>query len=209
MQKVYLTRVLRGFAHGVLVSVLSVVALVALICALIVVQGRDDDRRRFGAGQVGAAIVIGPDWNGESAAALERARLDHAVDLFRQGLVSRIIVTGARGPGAVNSAAASGKQYLVEHGMPAEALLVEDQGTTPWESLRNVAPLARTNGIGSVLIVSEPMHMLRALKMARDLDLAAYGSPTRTSLLAGDTAQETRYVLREAWAYLVYLFARQ
>ena len=72
---------------------------------------------------------------------------------------------------ALSAATIFGKQYLADHGMPAEALLLEDQGATPWESLQHVAPLARTNRIGTVLIVSEPSHMLRALKMARDLDL--------------------------------------
>jgi hypothetical protein len=38
--------------------------------------------------------------------------------------------------------------------------------------------------------------------------LIAYGSPTRTSPIAAGSAEEARYVLREAWAYLVYLFVR-
>src|SRR5262249_34848008 len=155
MQKLYLMRVLRGFARGILVVVTSVMALLVVICALIVVQGRDDDTQRFDTGHVGAALVIGPAQPDGGTAALQQARLDHAIDLFRHGMVSRIIVSGASGPGNAVAATVSGKQYLVEHGMPAEALLLEDQGTTPWESLQHVAPLARTNKIGTVLIVSE------------------------------------------------------
>jgi hypothetical protein len=51
--------------------------------------------------------------------------------------------------------------------------------------------------------------MLRSLKMAHDLGLSAYGSPTRSSPISGNRAEETRFVVREIWAYLVYLFARQ
>jgi hypothetical protein len=51
--------------------------------------------------------------------------------------------------------------------------------------------------------------MLRSIKMARDLGLIAYGSPTRSSPIATGSAEETRSVLREAWAYMVYLFARE
>jgi hypothetical protein len=45
--------------------------------------------------------------------------------------------------------------------------------------------------------------------MARDLRLVAYGSPTRTSPISSNRAEELRYVLRESWAYLIYLFARR
>jgi uncharacterized SAM-binding protein YcdF (DUF218 family) len=75
--------------------------------------------------------------------------------------------------------------------------------------LQNAAALARANGINSVLLVSDPFHMLRSLKMARDLGLAAYGSPTRTSPISVNWAEEARYIVRESWAYLVYLVARQ
>ena len=103
----------------------------------------------------------------------------------------------------------AGKQYLIDHGMTADALLLEEQGTNTWESLRNAVPLARANRIGAVLLVSDPFHMLRSIKMARDLGLIAYGSPTRSSPIAAGSAEETRYILREAWAYMVYLFARE
>ena len=48
-----------------------------------------------------------------------------------------------------------------------------------------------------------------SIKMARDMGLIAYGSPTRSSPIATGSAEETRSVLREAWAYMLYLFARE
>jgi uncharacterized SAM-binding protein YcdF (DUF218 family) len=138
-----------------------------------------------------------------------RARLDHALDLYRRGQVRQIILTGGVGTGDTTSEAAAGKQYLIDHGMTADALLLEEQGTNTWESLRNAVPLARANRIGAVLLVSDPFHMLRSIKMARDLGLIAYGSPTRSSPIAAGSAEEARSVLREAWAYMVYLFARE
>ncbi len=98
---------------------------------------------------------------------------------------------------------------LPARAFPPENVLLEETGTTTWESLRQAAAIARKNRIGAVMLVSDPFHMLRSLKMAHDLGLVAYGSPTRTSPISGNTAEETRYVFREAWAYLVYLFAGQ
>ena len=205
----YAIRLLAGFLRRLIVIAVALLVLLGLVCALIVGQGRRDEAQQVGAGQVGAALVLGAaQWNGDPSPVL-RARLDHALELYRRGQVRQIILTGGVGSGDTTSEAAAGKQYLIDRGMTADALLLEEQGTTTWESLRNAAPLARTNRIGAVLLVSDPFHMLRSIKMARDLGLIAYGSPTRSSPISAGSAEETRYILREAWAYMVYLFARE
>jgi uncharacterized SAM-binding protein YcdF (DUF218 family) len=204
-----LRRALRGFARGLLLTALSLLALVALVCGLIVIQGRTDESRRCDQRAACTAIVLGAaQWNGAPSPVL-RARLDHALALHRSGRVSQIILTGGVGPGDTLSEAAAGKRYLVERNLPESALLLEEQGTTTWESLRLAADLARADGGGLVMVISDPFHMLRSLKMARDLGLEAYGSPTTTSPISENPAEEARYVLRESWAYLVYVFARQ
>ena len=205
----YAIRLLTGFVRGLLLIVVTLLLLLGLVCALIVIQGRRDEAQQVGAGQVGAALVLGAaQWNGDPSPVL-RARLDHALELYRRGQVRQIILTGGVGAGDTTSEAAAGKQYLIERGMTADALLLEEQGTNTWESLRNAVPLARANRISAVLLVSDPFHMLRSIKMARDLGLIAYGSPTRSSPIVTGSAEEIRSVLREAWAYLVYLFARE
>jgi len=204
MRNFHAWRILKGFLRSLISIAVSVAALGVLVCGLIVLQGQRDEAR-----QSGAAIVLGAaQWNGDPSPVL-RARLDHALDLYRRGLVSRIILTGGVGRGDRLSEAAASKQYLIEQRLPAEALLLDERSTTTWENLQNAAALARANGINSVLLVSDPFHMLRSLKMARDLGLAAYGSPTRTSPISVNWAEEARYIVRESWAYLVYLVARQ
>ena len=205
----YAIRLLAGFLRGLIIIAVTLLALLGMACALIVAQGRRDEAQQIGAGQVGAALVLGAaQWNGDPSPVL-RARLDHALELYRRGQVRQIILTGGVGPGDTTSEAAAGKQYLINRGITADALLLEEQGATTGESLRNAVPLAHTNRIGAVLLVSDPFHMLRSIKMARDLGLIAYGSPTRSSPIAAGSAEEFRYILREAWAYVVYLFARE
>jgi uncharacterized SAM-binding protein YcdF (DUF218 family) len=204
MRNLHVWRILKGFLRGLLLCIACVAVLVAVVCGLIVVQGQREEAR-----ESGAAIVLGAaQWNGNPSPVL-RARLDHALDLYRRGIVGKIILTGGVAPGDRLSEAAAGKQYLVAQRLPAEALLLEEKSTTTWENMQNAAALARAGGISSVLLVSDPFHMLRSLKMARDLGLVAYGSPTRTSPISGNRVEEVRYIMREAWAYLMYLFARQ
>jgi uncharacterized SAM-binding protein YcdF (DUF218 family) len=209
MQRSYVARGLRGFVRGLMLAIVSAVAMLALICLLIVLEGQRDDLQNLGVGRAGAAIVLGAaQWSGGRLPLL-RARLDHALDLYRRGQVRLIVLTGGVGAGDAISEAAAGKQYLLGRGLPAEALLTEDHSTTTWENLRNSVALIQSNQIGAVVLVSDRFHMLRSLKMTRDLGLIAYGSPTRISPISGNRWQQARYVVSEAWAYLVYLFFRQ
>src|ERR1044071_307824 len=128
----YAIRLLAGFLRGLIVIAVALLALLGLACVLIVIQGRRDEALQVGAGQVGAALVLGAaQWNGDPSPVL-RARLDHALDLYRRGVVSRIILTGGVGKGDQLSEAAAGKLYLTEQRLPAEALLLDEQSTTTW-----------------------------------------------------------------------------
>jgi uncharacterized SAM-binding protein YcdF (DUF218 family) len=201
--KLRLQRIAAGFVRGLVLTMTSMLALLLLVCVLIVVQGRRDETRTSS-----AAIVLGAaQWNGEPSPVL-RARLDHALDLYRRGTVRRVILTGGVGEGDTVSEAAAGREYLIEQGVSAEALLLEEQGRTTWESLNNAAALTRENGLETVLLVSDSYHMLRSLKMAHDLKLNAAASPI--SLMDLEiTLDAVVHVLREAAAYLVYIFTRQ
>jgi len=193
----------RGFMRALTLALISVILLVTLICVLIVFQGRRDETQ-----PAGAAVVLGAaQWNGTPSPVLQ-ARLDHALDLYRRGTVSRIILTVGVGKGDSISEAAAGRDYLVAQGVATTTLLLEQQGTTTWESMQNAAELARANGVNSVLLVSDAYHMLRSLKMAHDLGLNAYASPIRPANRV-ESLDEAQHVLREAGAYLVYVFARE
>ena len=204
MQKLQVLSILKALLRRLLLAGISAALLAALVGALIVVQGQRDEAR-----DSGAAVVLGAaQWNGDPSPVLQ-ARLDHALDLYHRGVVKHIILTGGIGAGDQLSEAAAGKQYLLDRQLSTEVLLLDERSMTTWENLQNAADLARANGIDTVLLVSDPFHMLRSLKMARDLGLSAYGSPTRSSPISGNRAEEAHYVVREIWAYLVYLFARR
>lgn len=203
MRNTYAWRIAIECLRGLVFCAASLVLFLLLICILVIVQGQQDEVR-----PASVAIVLGAaQWNGVPSPVLE-ARLDHAYDLYRRGYVSRILLTGGTGPGDTISEAAAGKRYLIERGVPAEALLLEEQGRTTTESLQNATAIARANAMTTALIVSDPFHMLRALKITRDLGIIAYGSPTRTSPISQNTEEELRYVVRESWAYLVYTLTR-
>jgi uncharacterized SAM-binding protein YcdF (DUF218 family) len=175
---------------------LLVVAVVVLHHAALFVavwwQGTRDERQ-----PVDAILVLGAaQWNGEPSPVLQ-ARLDHALALYRSGYAPRLIVTGGVGEGDRYSEAGVAAAYLRAQAVPAGAILLEDQGRSSLESIRAAADVLLPYGWSRVLLVSDPPHMLRILRMARAAGLEAYGSPARNSPAVASPGASLRFMLRE------------
>ncbi|HYN35088.1 MAG TPA: YdcF family protein, partial [Ilumatobacteraceae bacterium] len=141
--------------------------------------GRSDEAR-----PVDAIVVLGAaQYDGRPSPQLA-ARLDHVLDLWPEGLAPLVIVTGGNQPGDRFTEADVSAAYLTERGIPADAIKLEGDGTTTWESLRNVgAQVGET--VESVLIVTDPYHALRCRLIAESVGFEASVSPTPTSVVSG------------------------
>jgi len=145
---------------------------------------------------VDAIVVMGAaQYDGRPSPQLA-ARLDHAADLWASGLAEVLVVTGGNQPGDRFTEAEASANYLVDRGVPAEAILQEDASHSTYESLEAVSALLHQRGLFSVLLVSDPFHSLRTRLTAQELGLVAYVSPTRTSPVRGST--ETAREFEEA-----------
>lgn len=74
-----------------------------------------------------------------------------------------------------------GRRYALKQGIPAHNILFENTSRNTYENIRNIRPILRAEGIGSIIIVSDPYHLARALEIASDLDIEAYISATPTT----------------------------
>lgn len=180
----------------------------AVLVGLLVVGGtafrvwqvaRVDDRRA-----VDAVVVLGAaQYSGEPSAILA-ARLRHAQQLWSDGVAPRIVTTGGSRVGDAFTEAEAGRRYLLDRGVPAEAVVAVGQGADTLGSLRAVAGVAETDGWSSALVVSDPWHSLRARTMARDSGLQAWSSPTRSGPVVQTRETQIRYIVRETGALLYY-----
>lgn len=145
-----------------------------------------------------AIVVLGAaQYNGKPSPVL-RARLDHALALYQEGLAPTVVVTGGIGDGDKVSEATVGRQYLVSHGMPERAVVVRPEGRSTQSSIRSVALWATEHRVHRVLLVSDPFHMLRLRLEADRSGLAASTSPTRTSPISANWREEAIFLLAEA-----------
>ncbi len=145
-----------------------------------------------------AILVLGAaQYNGRPSPVL-RARLDHAIALYRQGLAPRIVFTGGVGAGDTLSEGEVARRYAEEQGVPPEAILVEREGMTSAESVSAAAALMRAEGLTTALVVSDPFHMLRLELLTRRAGLRPFRAPTPESPIDRVPGQRWRYVLRES-----------
>ena len=174
------------------VAILCVAIWVSFVMA-IVEAGRGDQ-----AGPADAIIVLGAaQYEGRPSPVL-KARLDHGISLWNRGLAPRMIVTGGRGVGDTTSEAAVGMRYLVQRGIPADSIWMDTEGLTTSQSMVAVRRLLGDTSCPSVLIVSDPFHMLRLAILARRLHMIPLLSPTRTSPISTRPIQQFKYVMAES-----------
>lgn len=145
-----------------------------------------------------AIVVLGAaQYDGRPSPVL-RARLDHALSLWKRGLAPRVILTGGKGAGDTTSEAAVGRLYMLRRGVPDTALLMENVGRSTAESLGGVARLASTRAIEDVILVSDPFHMMRLQILAWRHHLHAVPSPTLTSPISANRMESIGYILSES-----------
>jgi uncharacterized SAM-binding protein YcdF (DUF218 family) len=162
-------------------------------------QGQRDDQRA-----ADAIVVMGAAQYDGRPSPVFAARLDHAVALYRAGLAPRLVVTGGKAEGDRTTEADTARSYAITHGVPRDAILVEDRSRTTFESIRAVRDLLRDNGLRDAIFVSDRPHMLRVLRMAADDGITAWGSPTKTSPLENDMAGRVDATLHELGALAQY-----
>ena len=139
-----------------LLTALPIVLAFTLAATLIVADGLTDDIHA-----ADVAIVPGNtvEKDGRPSARL-RARLDQAAALYRQGLFTDVIVSGAVGSEGFDEAEVM-KRYLVENGVPEAHIHVDSGGATSYLTARNAARMMRENGWQSAIVVSQYFHVPR------------------------------------------------
>jgi vancomycin permeability regulator SanA len=154
-----------------------------------------------------AIVVMGAaQFNGVPSEVL-RARLDTAYQAWDDGLAPTIIVTGGKLPGDVYTESEASQMYLMDRGVPEDAILLENEGSNSADSLVHAAEIAKAHNIHDVLVVSDGFHLFRSRMIAEDNGLDALGIAVEDGPIETGSWTEFEYVLREAAAVVAYWFS--
>jgi uncharacterized SAM-binding protein YcdF (DUF218 family) len=181
---------IRWIVRAAFVVVALVILYVGVTFAQVWWASRQDDARPSE-----AIVVMGAaQYDGKPSPVLQ-ARLDHAVQLHRDGRAPLIVVTGGKQAGDRVTQGIAGYQYLRDQGVPEEAIKVEVDGTNSYEELSASALIvANAGGTNDVLIVTDAYHSFRVQQIADEVGLDAAVSPASTSSSIESLARETAAV---------------
>jgi uncharacterized SAM-binding protein YcdF (DUF218 family) len=99
-----------------------------------------------------------------------RQRLDRAVALRAETGPIPILILGGITPGSTRSEADSGRSYLLDQGLSADSVLIEDQSRNTLENLKHARPMISERARRPVLI-SNRFHLARCAALARGIGL--------------------------------------
>lgn len=153
------------------------------------------------------AIILGASTGGGEVSPVYRERINHGITLYREGYVDKLIVTGGVGKGNEQSDAYVAKQYAMSQGIPETDIITEDASTITQENLENSKVIMDENKYYTAVIVSDPLHMRRAMLLAEDAGIHAYSSPTPTSRYVS-LKTKIPFLARETFFYIGYKWWR-
>ena len=97
-----------------------------------------------------------------------RYRIEATVNLYRNGKIKKVLVSGAEKSLNGIDETQSMKQALVAQGVPPDAIILDGQG---YRTLESVVRMNKVYGIKSCVIISQQFHNERALYLSEHLDL--------------------------------------
>lgn len=153
------------------------------------------------------AIVLGAACTNDEVSEVYKQRLNHAINLHNSRKVNIIITTGGIGEGNSIADATVAKEYLIKCGVPEEIILEETTSTITQENLENAKALMDSRKLKSALIVSDPLHMKRAMLLSKDVGIDSLPSPTDTSAYK-TLKSKIPFVARETFFYIGYKWYR-
>lgn len=149
-------------------------------------------------------IILGAKLIGSEPSTMLRLRLEEGLRLYQLGYAPVFIVSGAQGKDEDISEARAMKQYLINHGVEEERILIEDQSFNTYQNLVNSQKIMNQQGMKKSIIVSNSSHIRRALLIAHNLQMNATAS---AAPMADNAYLTTKQYLREgaAMAYILFL----
>ncbi|KAA8918737.1 YdcF family protein [Xanthomonas sacchari] len=179
-----------------LVRLAALLGLWLLGVAIYIVWVGDRDQ----AAPADAIIVLGAAAYDAKPSPVFEERIRHGLDLYQRGYAPTLIFTGGFGNGARFAESQVARRYALRHDVPADAILIETVSRTTRQNLIEARRLMREHGLHRVIVVSDPLHMARALRLCQELQIDALASSTPSSRFRSFQTR-WRFLLQELYFF--------
>lgn len=192
----------RGWIRFALIALATGALSGTLVCATIATFDVSDHGVR-----ADAAVVLGAALYRGTPSPVLAARIDHGVRLLTSGRVQWLILTGGAGTGQSTSEAAASARYARTHGAPPSRLLLETRSHSTPQNLCFAQAVGTQHGVRTYLVVSDPLHLKRAMTIAARIGMSATPSATPTTRYMS-VSSKLPFLLREAFFLVRYTLSR-
>jgi uncharacterized SAM-binding protein YcdF (DUF218 family) len=155
-----------------------------------------------------AIIVLGAAAYDAKPSPVFEERIRHGLDLYRQGYAPKLIFTGGFGGARARfSESQVARRYALKQEIPADAILIETRSRTTRQNLVEAKVLMARHDMHKVIVVSDPLHMARALRLSRELGIDALASSTPSTRFRSFHTS-WRFLVQEIYFFHRDLFAK-
>ena len=152
---------------------------------------------------IDCVIVLGCQVKDDgSLSGMLKDRMWRALELYEAGVAPKLLMSGDHGREDYDEVGAM-KNYAVENGVPSENIFMDHAGFSTYETMYRAKEIFEAD---KVVIVTQEYHLYRALYIAEQLGIEAYGIPSDFHNYAGQTMRECREILARCkdWAMCIF-----
>lgn len=147
-------------------------------------------------------IILGAGIWGDKPSPMLEDRLKEGILLYNNEVSDKIIMSGDHGREEYDEVNTM-KKYAIENGIPSENIFMDHAGFSSYESIYRAKEIFNAK---KVVIVTQKYHLYRALYIANQLGLEAYGVGTDPRQYVGAIYREAREILARNKDFIKCIF---
>lgn len=149
----------------------------------------EDSSERIG--NIDCILILGAGIWGDKPSHMLEDRLNEGIALYKKGVSNKIIMSGDHGQENYDEVNLM-KKYAIEKGVPSEDIFMDHAGFSSYDSMYRAKEIFK---VEKMIVVTQKYHMYRALYIANQLGIEAYGVVSNPREYAGQAIREVREIL--------------
>lgn len=151
---------------------------------------------------VDCIIILGAGIWGDKPSPMLEDRLLEGINLYQNNVSDKIIMSGDHGREEYDEVNIM-KNYAIQKGIPSENIFMDHAGFSTYDSIYRAKDIFEAK---KIIIVTQKYHLYRALYIANQLGLEAYGVGADPRQYAGATYREIREILARDKDFIKCIF---
>lgn len=141
--------------------------------------------------KIDCILILGASIKGNNPSPMLEDRLLQGISLYENRVSKKILVSGdhlSEEYDEVNGM----KDYLLGHKIPSQDIFMDHAGISTYDSIYRAKSIFKTK---KIIIVTQKYHLYRALYIAKQLDIEAYGIASNLRPYTNQEKRELREIL--------------